>query len=112
MADRKRKRIHRCTCRVCKSRRNLEVAEHHRSINRVMVDLDERSRRLFAGLLARQIGRGGIQRVLEITDLTRMTIRRGLRECNKAQATDVDRIRRAGGGRTTIEKKALALKTC
>ncbi len=112
MADRKRKQIRRCTCKECRSRRNPEIGEYHRSINRVMVELDERSRRLFAGLLARQIGRGGIQRVREITGLTRVTIRRGLRECNETQATDLDRIRRAGGGRKSIEKKALVSKTC
>ncbi len=82
MADRKRKQFHRCSCGECKSRRHPDVAEYHRSINRVLVELDERSRRLFAGLLARQLGRGGIQRVLEITGLSRVTIRRGLRECD------------------------------
>ena len=70
-----------------------------------MQELDERSRRLFAGLLARQLGRGGIQRVLEITGLSLVTIRRGLRECGKAQPSDLDRVRRAGGGRKLIEKK-------
>lgn len=112
MADRKRKRIHRCVCRECRSRRNEEVAEYHRSINRVMLELDERSRRLFAGLLARQIGHGGIQRVSEITGLTRVTIRRGLRECDEAQSAELDRVRRAGGGRKLIEKKALRSKSC
>ncbi len=77
-----------------------------------MGELDERSRRLFAGLLARQFGRGGRQRVLEITGLSRMTIRRGLRECDESQPTDLDRVRRAGGGRKLIEKKAPKSKTC
>lgn len=77
-----------------------------------MPELDERSRRLFAGLLARQLGRGGIHRVLEITGLSRVTIRRGLRECDKSQPADLDRVRCAGGGRKLVEKKALTLKTC
>ncbi len=112
MADRKRKQFHRCSCGECKSRQNPDVAEYHRSINRVLVELDERSRRLFAGLLARQFGRGGIQRVLEITGLSRVTIRRGLRECDKSQPAALDRIRCAGGGRTLIEKKALTSRSC
>ena len=112
MADRKRKRIHRCGCQECRSRRNPEAAEYHRSINRVMLELDERNRRLFAGLLARQLGRGGIQRVFEITGLSRVTIRRGLRQCDESQVADLDRVRRAGGGRKLIEKKALTPKTC
>jgi len=111
MAGRKRKRFHRCSCRECKSRRHPEVAEYHRSINRVMGELDERSRRLFAGLLARQFGRGGRQRVLEITGLSRMTILRGLRECDKSQPVELDRIRCAGGGRKLIEKKPSRQKT-
>jgi DeoR/GlpR family transcriptional regulator of sugar metabolism len=77
-----------------------------------MLELDERSRRLFAGLLARQLGRGGIHRVLEITGFSRMTIRRGLRECDKSQPADLERVRRAGGGRQLIEKKALKSKAC
>ena len=112
MADRKRKRTHRCGCRRCRSRSNREVIEYHRSINRVMGELDERSRRLLAGVLARQWGRGGIQRVLEITGLTRVTIRRGLRECKQAQPSDSGRVRRAGGGRKRVEKKVLASRSC
>lgn len=110
MAD--RKRVRRCSCRECRSRRNPEAAEYHQSVNRVLLELDERNRRLFAGLLARQFGRGGIQRVFEITGLSRVTIRRGLRECNECQPEELDRIRRAGGGRKSIEKKALRSKTC
>ena len=102
MADRE---FHQCKCRECRSRNNLEAKEYHRAINRVIVELDERSRRLFAGVLARQWERGGIQRVVEITSLSRMTVRRGLRECEHAQAADNSRIRRPGGGRKLIEKK-------
>lgn len=70
-----------------------------------MVELDERSRRLFAGLLARHFGRGGVQRVHEITGLSRGTIRSGRRETEQAQSKDSDRIRAAGGGRKNVEKK-------
>lgn len=112
MVDQKRKRVHRCCCRECKSLRNAEVAEYHRSINRVMLELDERSRRLFAGLVARQLGHGGIQRVSEITGLSRVTIRRGLRECDESQSVKSARVRRAGGGRKLIEKKAPRSRTC
>ncbi len=73
-----------------------------------MVELDERSRRLFSGVLARQLGRGGINRVVEITGLSRMTIRRGLSECENAQEAEDGRVRRSGGGRKRIEKKILA----
>ena len=111
MADQKRKQARICACKECKSRGNSQVLEYHRSINRVLLELDERSRRLFAGLLARQMGRGGIQRVFEITGLSRVTIRRGLRECDQAQPGELDRIRKSGGGRKLIEKKALRSTT-
>ena len=111
MTDRKPRPLHCCCCRECKSRQHPEIAEYHRSINRVMVELDERSRRLFAGLLARQLGRGGKQRVFEITGLSRMTINRGLRECNDLQPEERDRIRCPGGGRKLVEKKFLDSKS-
>jgi len=103
MADRKGRRIHRCGCRECRSLIS-GVIEYHRAINRVTLELDERSRRLFAGLLARQEGRGGIERVREITGLSRMTVRRGVAESEQAQPTD-GRIRAPGGGRKRVEKK-------
>ena len=112
MAD--RKRVHPCGCQECasRSRRNRDIVEYHRSVNRVMVELDERSRRLFAGLLARQLRRGGVLRVSEITGLSRVTIYRGLRECEQSQPAELDRVRRAGGGRRLIEKKVRTSKTC
>ena len=77
-----------------------------------MVELDERSRRLFAGILARQHGHGGIWQVAEITGLSRMTVRRGLRETERGQAQSSDRVRRPGGGRKCVEKKLLACESC
>jgi len=85
---------------------------YHRAINRVMAELDERGRRLFAGILARQHGHGGIQSVAKITGLSRTTIGRGLREGEQAQAEFSNRVRRPGGGRKCVEKKLLAYGSC
>ena len=112
MADMGCKRIHRCRCGGCRSRSDTKLVAYHRAINRVMAELDERSRRLFAGILARQHGHGGIQRVAEITGLNRMTIRRGLRESERGQAESSDRVRHPGGGRKRVEKKLLACWSC
>jgi len=112
MADTGRRRIHRCRCRGCWSRGDTELVVYHRAINRVMAELDERGRRLFAGILARQHGHGGIQQVAEITGLNRMTIRRGLRESERGQAEFSDRVRRPGGGRKCVEKKRLVCGSC
>ena len=112
MADTGRKRIHRCRCRGCRSRSDIELVAYHRAVNRVMAELDERSRRLFAGILARQHGHGGIQQVAEITGMSRVTIRRGLRESELGQAVSSDRVRRPGGGRKCVEKKLLGCGSC
>ena len=77
----------------------------HAAINRVMASLNERARRLLAGLLARQHGRGGIQRVAQITGLSRMTIRRGRAQIDHADPMTLPRVRRPGAGRQRLEKK-------
>lgn len=75
-----------------------------------MATLDERCRRQFAGLLAFQKGRGGIQAVHWITGLSRNTIRRGrgemgrLRSKSKRGQRREVRIRHVGGGRKALEK--------
>jgi Rhodopirellula transposase DDE domain len=69
--------------------------------------LDERTRRLWAAVEARALGRGGIMRVAAATGLSRATIRAGLRELDApltAGAGEVprERIRRPGGGRRAV----------
>ena len=69
--------------------------------------LDERTRRLWAAVEARALGRGGILRVAAATGLSGATIRAGLRDLAApltAGAGEVpgERGRRAGGGRRTV----------
>jgi len=69
--------------------------------------LDERSRRLWAAVEARALGRGGIVRVAEATGLSRATIRVGLRELDTPSTVDSrratsERLRRPGGGRRPL----------
>jgi hypothetical protein len=99
--------IHRCKCGECRRSPLGELAEEHQAINRVMASLNEKSRRLFAGVLAIQHGRGGIERVVEITGLSRNTVRRGQRELQDGDGGLAGRVRRSGGGRQCLEKKAL-----
>ena len=61
--------------------------------------LDERSCRLFAGFLVRSIGCGGIPKAARMTGLDEKTIRRGVEEIDKREASLGSRIRRKGGGR-------------
>ena len=105
MVKRKRRQFHVCECATCRAHPYGQVAKEHRAINRVLVTLDERTRRHFVGLLARQLGWGGIQRLGEITGLSRNTIQRGQRELGRLKPTDRQPIRRAGGGRWSVEKR-------
>ena len=66
--------------------------------------LDEQQRRLYAGLESLKSGRGGDQRMADLIGLDRGTIARGRRQL-LAQDVALDRVRRAGGGRPSVEKK-------
>ena len=65
---------------------------------------DERARRRWAALEAREIGRGGVKIISEITGLDKKTIYRGMKENNDPGKIDFKRIRLVGGGRHNIEQ--------
>jgi len=102
-----RRPIFQCCCPACQDHLKGAVATDHQAINRVLAMLDERQRRLFAGLLAMRRGHGGILSVAEITGLSRTTIRRGLAELRRGVGLARRRIRKPGGGRKPVEKKSL-----
>jgi predicted mannosyl-3-phosphoglycerate phosphatase (HAD superfamily) len=102
------RKAHRCECAECQRHPRGEMAELHRSLNRVIAALDEKKRRLVAGIWALRLGRGGIQRVAEITGLSRPTIARGQREARQVSERFCGRVRRPGGGRPRVEKNNLA----
>lgn len=73
--------------------------------------LDERQRRLFVGVEAKVLGRGGIAAAVAATGVSRATVRSGLGaiEALAADAGGVDvgrsptaRVRRPGGGRKKL----------
>jgi hypothetical protein len=70
-----------------------------------MATFDEKGRRRFAGLLALQLGRGGVQSAHEITGLSRVTIRTGRKEISRTDHTPG--VRRPGAGRPAFEKSDL-----
>ncbi len=67
----------------------------------MMVHLDERTRRLFAGSLARALGHGGIRAVADASGLNVDTVSRGGMEIDEGAAVS-DRVRGPGGGRPSI----------
>lgn len=66
--------------------------------------LDEKQRRLFAGLESLKTGRGGDARIAGLLGLNRNTVARGRRELID-QDVDFDRVRKKGAGRPAVEKK-------
>src|SRR4030067_1230209 len=102
---RPRHSVHACTWALARGHPYSAVAEHHRAINRVLTTLDDRNRRRFVGLLALQWGRGGVQRLIEITGLSRNTIGRGREELQHPNRAPTGGIRRPGGGRHRVETK-------
>lgn len=66
--------------------------------------LNERQRRLYAGLESLRVGHGGDRRIAELTGLDVHTVARGRQEL-LAQGIELERIRMAGAGRVPVEKK-------
>lgn len=107
LANKKHRRlVHACACSTCRQHPHSRSAREHRAINRLIASADERMRRLLAGLLAHQHGRGGIALLARITGLNRNTIARGRREL-RHRVGSRQRLRRPGGGRPRVEKKVL-----
>ena len=66
--------------------------------------LDEKQRRRYAGLESLKLGYGGDRRMAEFIGMDPHTVAKGRRELLE-QDLEVDRIRKAGGGRKWVEKK-------
>jgi hypothetical protein len=98
--------IHQCSCPACCREPDGIIAHEHQAINRLLARTDERSRRLVAGLLARQHGRGGIALLECITGMDRNTITRGCRELDQPDTLPKGRVRRAGAGPKRVEAQS------
>ena len=66
--------------------------------------LDERQRRLYAGLEAQKLGYGGDRKIAEFFGVDVHTVARGRRELFGGQVQR-ERVRKQGGGRESAEKK-------
>lgn len=66
--------------------------------------LDEKQRRLYAGLESLKLGHGGDCKIAELTHMGVHTVARGRREL-LGHDVDTERVRKAGGGRKGVEKK-------
>jgi hypothetical protein len=66
--------------------------------------LDERQRRLYAGMESLRLGHGGDRRIAELTGLDVHTVARGRQEL-LARDVELEGVRKPGGGRAAVEKK-------
>lgn len=66
--------------------------------------LDEKQRRLYAGLESLKLGHGGDERIAELLGIDVSTIARGRRQLLERDV-EIERIRKVGGGRKPLEKK-------
>jgi hypothetical protein len=66
--------------------------------------LDEKKRRLYAGLESLKIGHGGDQQVAKLLAMDPSTVARGRKQLLHRDI-EIDRVRRKGGGRKPLKKK-------
>lgn len=100
--------IRRCHCGICQSHPSSQVARQHETLNRVLADCDEKTRRRVVGLLAQQWGPHRISLLHRITGMSRNTIQRGKHEIEHPKPEPPHRIRQAGAGRIAVEKNSPA----
>jgi hypothetical protein len=67
--------------------------------------LNEKQRRLYAGLESLKLGHGGDAHIASILGLNPHTVAKGRRELMGADLTPIDRLRAPGAGRPAQEKK-------
>ena len=70
--------------------------------------LDERNKRLYAGLEAEAIGYYGVKEVSLILNIHAHTVRRGKQELINMPSSPPSRIRKKGGGQTNARSLLLA----
>jgi transposase len=91
-----------CQCPQCQQGDPSLVRCLHAHINLFLSTLDERQRRLYAGLESQQLGYGGDRQVALITGMSVHTIAKGRRELSEFRPNA--RIRKPGAGQPAVEK--------
>lgn len=103
--------IHQCECDICQQSESHPDQTVHQQMNLFLSRLNEQQRRWYAAIEAQKLGHGGATLLAKITGLSVETIRRGRTEMEDGLTErPVDRVRQAGGGRKTVEKKRQPLK--
>lgn len=98
-----------CSCNECQGDPKSDTAIWHSQMKRFSRMLNEKQKRLFAALEANRLGHGGQKMVGQILDISAKTIGRGQQELAEIDIRAT--VRRPGGGRQRVEKKAIHLET-
>ncbi len=67
--------------------------------------LPEKNRRLYAGIEALKLPRGGISYIADLFGCSRVTVRSGIKELGEEETLSQNRNRKTGGGRTPVLEK-------
>ena len=99
-------RLHSCECAICQTEADHATREQHQRVNLFLSRLSEPQRRWYVGMLSQEPDSPSDVELARITGLDRKTIRRGRREVIAGLVElPPERLRRAGGGRLSAEKK-------
>src|SRR5260370_26720487 len=82
------------------------IRQERALLRKVFEALNEAQRRWLAGREALRCGRGGIQRMVEASGLSKPTILKGIEELRgkRKLVAEEGRVRRPGGGRKSLEE--------
>lgn len=83
---------------------DLAIEEAKAAILLFLAGLDERQRRLYAGLESLKVGVGGDAHIAELFGIDRHTVARGREELMRG-CEPPEGVRRAGAGRSSVKKK-------
>lgn len=98
--------VHECECEGCRESQESPIWQIHHQMNVFVSRLDEQQRRWYVGLESKKIGHGGDNLLSQIMGMDVETIRRGRRELDEDLSNrPTERMREAGGGRPSAEKK-------
>ena len=101
----RRERLHhRASMSLLVSNPDLALEEAKAAVVLFLSTLNERQRRLYAGLESLKIGHGGDEHIAELFGLDRHTVARGRDELLR-DAEPTEGVRQSGAGRTSVEKK-------
>ena len=71
----------------------------------ILPQLTERGQRLLLGVEARELGYGGVSAVAAVSGVARSTVQRGRDEVEQPPDLPLERSRRAGAGRKSVERR-------